>query len=336
MREKESLPRKAAFWALQLLDYDRFLFSKNRQKQYILTYHGVSTGSKGQFNNRHLPAKSFEEHLKYIQSNFHVLPLSEVAKFNKGQKSGKPSVAITFDDGFENNYSVAAPLLKSYSIPATFFVSAICIEDSDYILWSEVIEIVLSQIDLQSVTFGGIAFQRKSNSWLNHERQDIYSFIKELPPDLRDNMLEQLKKDYAFDKLVKNINSEYFRLMNKKQVEELSRDKLFEIGSHGYLHYNLPTLSPERCETELAKSKMILEEIAGKPIKNFAFPDSDYNADVKRISTKTGYEKMFTENYLLHEDYNDAHIFNRFSISNNISTPSNFVRMAMRAKEFGF
>jgi len=72
--------------------------------------HGIS--------RRH--ARLFERVVRYVRRQFEVVPLGELVSRKKEDLSGK--LAITFDDGLRNNLEVAYPILKSYGVPATFFV----------------------------------------------------------------------------------------------------------------------------------------------------------------------------------------------------------------------
>ena len=56
------------------------------------------------------------------------------------------SFSITFDDGFENNYSIARPILEKLSIPATFYVSTNLI-DKNLMTWIDQIEYCIDQIN---------------------------------------------------------------------------------------------------------------------------------------------------------------------------------------------
>uniref|UniRef100_UPI00232FEA3E polysaccharide deacetylase family protein n=1 Tax=Acinetobacter baumannii TaxID=470 RepID=UPI00232FEA3E len=93
------------------------------KKDLILMYHGISKDSYNIFNTRHSGVNDFESHLKILKNNFHVISLSDFfeSKFIKGKKN----IAITFDDGYLNNFTNAIPLLQKYNLPATIFVTGI-------------------------------------------------------------------------------------------------------------------------------------------------------------------------------------------------------------------
>lgn len=68
---------------------------------------------------------NFSYQINYLKENFDFITLDQVVKFIKGDFiPHNPSVALTFDDGYEDILKNVIPILTKYSIPATFFVVA--------------------------------------------------------------------------------------------------------------------------------------------------------------------------------------------------------------------
>lgn len=64
----------------------------------------------------------FERHCRFFREHFRVVPLREiVGKLERGEPLSR-ELAITFDDGYRDNFEQAAPILEKLSLPATFFV----------------------------------------------------------------------------------------------------------------------------------------------------------------------------------------------------------------------
>lgn len=87
---------------------------KYRQGLIILNYHSVCPG-----HNFSLPPEEFAKQMEYLRDNFSVIPLKGLDDL----ATTDLSVAITFDDGYEDNYLYAYPVLKHLNLPATIFVT---------------------------------------------------------------------------------------------------------------------------------------------------------------------------------------------------------------------
>ncbi len=67
---------------------------------------------------------TFGHHLDWLAANCDVVPLEQIPRTVTTPGRARPAVAITFDDGYVDNYECAFPLLHERSLPATFFVTA--------------------------------------------------------------------------------------------------------------------------------------------------------------------------------------------------------------------
>ena len=91
--------------------------------------------------------QDFEDLMVSLKSYGIPLALDEVVQFHeKNIPLPDYSFSITFDDGFENNYSVAKPILEKLSIPATFYVSTNLV-DKNLMTWIDQIEYCIDQIN---------------------------------------------------------------------------------------------------------------------------------------------------------------------------------------------
>ena len=77
----------------------------------ILMYHRIAS-VPGDRNA--LPGEKFEEQMRYLEENgFHSITVEELqAHFLHGKRLPKKPVVLTFDDGYEDNFSAALPILK--------------------------------------------------------------------------------------------------------------------------------------------------------------------------------------------------------------------------------
>ena len=72
----------------------------------------------------------FENFINSLKNNFEIIDLkSAIQLINEKHKCEKPKVSITFDDGFEECYSIMLPILEKHNIKATFFINPMSIEN---------------------------------------------------------------------------------------------------------------------------------------------------------------------------------------------------------------
>ena len=79
--------------------------------------------------------KDFECFCRFFRRHFTVIPLPEMVTRLERRQSLSRTLAITFDDGYRDNYDFAAPVLRSLGLPATFFVVSGFIESNTIGWW---------------------------------------------------------------------------------------------------------------------------------------------------------------------------------------------------------
>jgi len=98
----------------------RMIERRFRSKMIIVAFHRVND-TFPEDGLTHSSAK-FEQYCEFFRTHFEVIPLSEqVAGFHAARDLGG-TLSITLDDGYRDNFEVAAPILRKLSLPATFFV----------------------------------------------------------------------------------------------------------------------------------------------------------------------------------------------------------------------
>lgn len=134
----------------------------NRRKVTILSYHSVVDDHdplRRDSYKQHLPVDLFRMHLDYLQTNYRVISLSDfLSARRESRRLPDYSVVLTFEDGFEDFYTVAAAQLAQRRLPATAFI----ITDRAYgrlppngeafLSWGQIRELALAGIEIGSHT----------------------------------------------------------------------------------------------------------------------------------------------------------------------------------------
>jgi peptidoglycan/xylan/chitin deacetylase (PgdA/CDA1 family) len=107
----------------------------------IAMYHSVNPEAVDE-NRLEVSVENFERQMRFLkENNYNVLRLEELADLIGGKKKISPrTIALTFDDGYKDNYKYVFPILKKYNLPATMFVIVNEIGRSDRLSWEEIKE----------------------------------------------------------------------------------------------------------------------------------------------------------------------------------------------------
>lgn len=95
------------------------LASAESQRVSIVCYHRVNSELRDGVT---VPPDTFERQIALISRHYQVISLADLVAGQVDRTSPRPIVAVTFDDGYRDNYETAAPILLRYRVPATFFV----------------------------------------------------------------------------------------------------------------------------------------------------------------------------------------------------------------------
>lgn len=116
----------------------------------VLVYHTISAPIEPMEADADISPERFERHLQWLSRWRDVVPLEETLK----APTSRNLVAITFDDGYQDNLIVALPLLEKFQLPMTIFVTAGFLGRDGYLSESELRE--LSQHPLVTVGAHGL------------------------------------------------------------------------------------------------------------------------------------------------------------------------------------
>jgi peptidoglycan/xylan/chitin deacetylase (PgdA/CDA1 family) len=330
--------RKVVFPLFTGLHLEKLLSAFAQHGYLVLMYHGVVKNQQLKLSVNHLSVVDFDTHISYLKNNFDIVSLKEIFERSRSKiKSKRKTIAITFDDGYENNYTNAFPVLKKYNVPATIFVVAKGIVDASTILWYDYLDGLKEQIDYSlfptlNIALGDSLLKARSITNISQFR----GLLKSLNPREKDLLFENILPQTKFAHITDTLDPEYRKLLSRNQMREMINSGLIEIGSHSLNHPNLDVLGDEELRLELRESKKILEQHLGSPIVSLAFPDGAYNQKVKMIALEEGYKNLLSVEPKLASDREDANLLPRFCISNTTTPASNFIQIHQAFSTIGF
>ena len=120
----------AGYVRLQAPARTKALATRNAQRVSILCYHRVVDQLK---DNVTLGLEQFDQQIALLKRHYQVVRADAIVRGEIDRSSDRPIVAVTFDDGYLDNYTNAHPILKKHGVPATFFVSTgIVVTDREF------------------------------------------------------------------------------------------------------------------------------------------------------------------------------------------------------------
>lgn len=289
------------------------LIIRGKKTNEIVMYHGIDLLEDKKFNSRFIGYSNFKKQIEFLKKHTNIISLQDF--FEKKFDPSKSNIAITFDDGFLNNYKYAFPFLESMKVPATIYVTGLNQTEYD-ILWPDFTDIA-SYFTSKPIVIEDIQYVRNENGKY---------FSKEL--NLQLNIVIKQKGNFDFKKEVftafdlPEVNFkqneayfDYWKLMNDEQLQEVDRSKYVKIESHAYWHNNLGNITLEEAKKELIDSKNYLENLLQREINELAYPDSSYTRELISAAESIGFKyQLAADGYTFDEDKNDPRILDRVGL----------------------
>jgi len=107
--------------------------------------------------------------------------------------------------------------------------------------------------------------------------------------------------------------------MSTSQLRELSTLD-FEIGSHSMTHPYLSDLDEAGLHREIVGSKVMLEDIIGKPVEHFSCPGGRYDSRALTVAKKAGYRSVANSNPRANSPSTDRFALGRVAITRDLGT----------------
>lgn len=278
----------------------------------ILSYHRIADAEPDPWGVAVSP-QHFEEHLYVIRRLSQPVRLSRLTDRLKEGKSLKGAVAITFDDGYADNYSNAYPLLEKYDIPATVFVVSGAVDAKRAFWWEELSALLLRPGCLPAVL--ELPIRGKTHRIeLAHaavysetdRRRDMTLRIWHAEPGTRLHLCRRLW--ILFQQLTALEQAELLErlrewaslsgsvpirplTMSAQQIRHLASEGLIDIGGHTVTHARLPCHDEDYQRGEIETDKATLEELTEMPVTSFAYPHGDHCPTTLRLVQDAGYER---------------------------------------------
>ncbi len=250
---------------------------RSRQRLSILIYHRVLP-EPDPLRPGEPDVARFRWQMELVGSAFNVLPLGEAVERLESGSLPARAAAVTFDDGYADNLTLALPVLQELGIPATVFVTTGFLNGgrmfNDTVI-ETVHQLPEAAFDLDSLGMDGLGGRFPING--NADRRDL---VAKLLPKFKYATPEQRRELVGRVEAVSRKPLPDDLMMTDQQVRELHAAGV-EIGAHTVSHPILRNLADDVAYRELSESRHYLEKLLDAPVTLFAYPngrlDEDYN-----------------------------------------------------------
>ena len=261
-------------------------FGSGEPRLWVLMYHRILPAHDPRFALEEpgmmVTPDTFRQQLRILKELFEILPLAEwIARRDTGKPLPARACAITFDDGWLDNYEHAFPILQQERVPATLFAVADMIGTSRQ-FWPNRLVRLLTNIPASH----RIEWLEKLGYTPNQavDGNTMAQLILNCKT-LSDHTLHLLLDEA--DLALNLSSSEAPALMNWEQLQTMQRSGLVEIGSHTCNHYRFTdNLPADLIETEIRNSKTYLEERLGCTVSSFCYPNGIASPEAVRLVSK--------------------------------------------------
>ncbi|HUE86407.1 MAG TPA: polysaccharide deacetylase family protein [Vicinamibacterales bacterium] len=235
----------------------------------------------------------FEQHVRYLTSEYPVLPLEDAVRaLSQGQSLPPNAVAITFDDGYADNLGAARTLAK-HGATATFYLTAGCLADGQP-FWPSELRYLVAAIPAGRVAMHGGALKVEVDLTSDTARKaavnQLTKVFKRHPIPVRESLREQLRH-LAGHPVMPRV------MLTWDEVREMKAMGM-TIGAHTVTHPNLPNAGPADAWLEISGSKARLEAEVGAPVTMFSYPNGGAERymtdDIARMVREAGFTAATT------------------------------------------
>lgn len=270
----------------------------------VICYHRIVASSAGVSNDfaaeTGVPVDVFTRQMEFLRRHFQAVHPSEASTPAPGQMR----CVVTFDDGYLDNYTLAAPVLKRFRMPAGFFVCTDFVGTERWFWWEALAESLRRtrkdrfEAHLafpEAVAEGRLASIYLLSGHATRERacEDLLAWLGPGPQGQIDVALRRLAE--ALD-ISLPTSPRRTPLMDWSHIRELRRQG-FEIGAHTANHVNLAHANPEELRREMAGAHERLEAESDGQAKCFAYPygrREHLSEAAAEMARRLGYLSAFT------------------------------------------
>ncbi len=285
----------AMFFVVRAIGLCRLARWFTRRSVLIIGWHCVSmTDEHRRFSSLFISPESLRQRLEFLKRNYRIITLDEALRQKRAGRLEPYQAILTFDDGYYNVYSEAAPILRELKMPATVYMVTARIDAqtptynhlvSDIILTTSLTAAEVTTPGLEGAADLGnqaakVAFMRRAIRAYPQDESKQEVWVRRLADDLEVDM-----ETY--------VRSRVWHSMNAAEVRELNDSGMFDMQLHTHEHKNVVDY-PDATYDQVRICREDLERRTGRPARHFCYPQGYWNRHVWASLKRAGVETATT------------------------------------------
>jgi peptidoglycan/xylan/chitin deacetylase (PgdA/CDA1 family) len=260
-------------------------------------------------------------HLLYLRRHYRLLHLEKALeelytphKDGQQEPDKRLALALTFDDGYHDNYTHGLPLVRELRIPVTIFLIPGYVVGGDFFWWLESKRLVslarVSEVTIESRTYQLNQPQEQKALAQAIDRRLRYA----TSVAGREAFLLAVRTLLAISSPVPRVEEGSLPL-KWTEIGEMEESGYISFGAHTMHHPILNYLSdPTEVHYEVEKCRILLEQQLGHPVRTFAYPVGrleHIGKNARKAVQRAGYDWALTSLYGFNTSRCDPYLLRR-------------------------
>ena len=255
----------------------------------VLCYHRVNDSGHPFFGGT--PTALFREQMQVLREGFAVLFLDELVERAASGHVPANAIAITFDDGYRDNYANAFPILRELSLPATIFLVTDAVDDNR-LIWHDRVFDAFHRTRVGRLGLDGAELPLTDLGEKHAALVKVLAVLRSSTPSTRDETIDSLLEQLG----VTSPPREGWDKLTWDHVREMNEHGI-RFGAHTLDHPILRHMSEDEARRQIRDSKARIESELDRATTAFAYPNGraiDFDAVTKRILKEEGFRCAVT------------------------------------------
>ena len=287
----------------------------------ILMYHSIINSQNYSFIDPGyaMDVDDFELQMKFLSKHRNVISMDDLLNIlAEGKTPKRGTVVITFDDGYLDNYELAAPILKKYKLPATIYLATGYVSRSEP-QWIDQLHWIFRTRTRHTLSMEEKDTCKNFDLRKKHEllraRSALASQLIELDQKARVSLLSKIQNELKPNHEIPRITLGWDEI--KEMIDKYPN---IGIGAHTNEHISLTTMDKDSIIEDIATCKKEIELQLGYCPKHFTYPYGRSNSEVRSIVESLNFKSAaVTDPASLIDKNSDLFLLPRLNVPKSMS-----------------